>query len=71
VSDLLRRLQDAQTNHDSFCFGWLAEAADRIRELEAKVERLECIIERARNGDPQLIDGIEERMAAEAEGGGA
>ena len=41
MSDLLRRLQDAQTNHDSFCFGWLGEAADRIRELEQEVEYLQ------------------------------
>ena len=29
-------------------------------------DRFAAIVERARNGDPQLIDGIEDFMAAEA-----
>jgi len=40
--------------------------AARIAELEADRDRFATIVERARNGDPQLIDGIEDFMAAEA-----
>ena len=44
------------------------DVAARIAELEADRDRdrLATIVERARNGDPQLIDGIEDFMAAEA-----
>ena len=42
------------------------EAAARIAELEAERDRLAAIVERARNGYPQLIDWIDDFMAAEA-----
>ena len=42
------------------------EAAARIAGLEAERDRLAAIVERARNGYPQLIDWIDDFMAAEA-----
>ena len=38
----------------------------RIAELEAERDRLAAIVERARNGYPQLIDWIDDFMAAAA-----
>ena len=37
-----------------------------IERLRADRDRFATIVERARNGDPQLIDGIEDFMAIEA-----
>ena len=44
----------------------LGTANNRIAELEAERDRLAAIVERARNGYPQLIDWIDDFMAAEA-----
>lgn len=69
----MERFRDAMLNHDEFLSGWLAEANDELttlREerasLRRRVAELEQVIERARDFDPQLIEGIEDRMSAEA-----
>ena len=60
--------QHTHTWHDreDFIRHHLVPLAARIEELEAERDRLAAIVERARNGYPQLIDWIDDFMAAEA-----
>ena len=45
---------------------WPGRVAETVLTLRRRVAELEQVVERARDFDPQLIDGIEDRMAAEA-----
>ena len=62
------RQQHTHTWYDreDFIRHHLVPLAARIAELEAERDRLAAIVERARNGYPQLIDWIDDFMAAEA-----
>lgn len=65
VKQAIRELREARAER-----ALLAEDLGRmsrtVQRLQAERDRLATIVERARNGDPQLIDGIEDYMASEA-----